>query len=74
VVGYTANNLTTGENVPELTCLHTEADADLFSIYGVFRSDGYTAAHLCLTQRTWQTVTMCKQHNYVAKITPGKLC
>ena len=42
VVGYTANNLT-GENVPELTYSHTEADTDLFSIYGVFRSEGYTA-------------------------------
>ena len=44
VVGYTANNLTTGKDVPELTCSHTEADTDLFSIYGVFRSDGYAAA------------------------------
>jgi len=44
VVGYTAYNLTTGEDVPELTCSHTEADTYLFSMYGVFRSDGYTAA------------------------------
>jgi len=44
VVYYTANNLTTGENVPELTFSHTEENTDLFSINGVIRSDGYTAA------------------------------
>jgi len=50
VVGYTANNLTTGEDVPELTYLHTEADTDLFSICGVFQSDGYTAAVMLDTE------------------------
>jgi len=35
VLGYTVNNLTTGEDVPELTCSHTEADTDLFSIWWV---------------------------------------
>ena len=50
VVGCTANKLTTGENVPELTCSHTEADTDLFSINGVFRSDGYRAAVVLVTE------------------------
>jgi len=45
-----ANSLTTGENVPELTCSHTGADTDLFSINGVFRSDGYTVAVVLDTQ------------------------
>jgi len=42
VVGDTAKNLTTSEDVPELTCLRAEADTAMFAIYSV-RSDGYTA-------------------------------
>ena len=45
-----AKILTTGGDVPELTCSHTEADTDLFSIYSVFRSDGYTAAVVFSTE------------------------
>ena len=50
VVGYTANNLTTGEDMPELSCSHTEADTDLFSIHGVFWSDSYTVAAMLDTE------------------------
>jgi len=73
---HTANNLTTGEDVPELTCSHTEADTDLLGIYGVFRSDGYRAAAMRDTEDMANSyhVQQCKQHNYVAWITPGKLC
>ena len=70
VVGNTAKNLTTGEDVPQFGCLHAEADMAIFTIYSVLRSDGYTAAVVLDTEDTDNYV----QAAYVAQRTPGILC
>ena len=70
VVGDTANNLSSGEDVPELTCLHAKADTAIFTIYSVLRSDGYKAAVVMDTEDTDNYV----QAAYVAQRTQGILC
>ena len=66
IVGSSAKNLTTSEDVPELACFQAEADTAMFTIYSVLRSDGYTAAVVLDTEDTDNYV----QAAYVAQRTP----
>ena len=69
-MGSSAKNLTTSEDVPELTCFQAEADTAMFTIYSVLWSDGYTAAVVLDTEDTDNYV----QAAYVAQRMPGMLC
>jgi len=73
VVGDIANNLTTNEDVPAVTCLHAEADTGIqpCSPYIVCFCQLVPQQLSFSTQKIW--TTMYKQH-YVADETPGILC
>jgi len=69
VVSSYAQNLTTGEELPEFVCFQSEADTAMFTMYSVLRSKGYQAAVVVDTEDTDNYV----QAAYVAHRTPGIL-
>ena len=70
VVGSNAKNLTKGQLLPYLTCLHAEADTAMFTIYSLLRSEGYKEAVVLDTEDADNYV----QAAYVPHQITGFLC
>ena len=70
VVGSSARNLTTRDNMPEFSCFQAEADTAMFTVYSKLQLHGNTAPVVLDTEDTDCYV----QAAYVVQMTPGILC